>query len=64
MTQQREVINQQSAEKTLLPGCSKRSKLRWSRGARKIDERRRTRAVRRSEAIERNEVDEAFSAAC
>ena len=54
-------------------GCSKRSKLRWSRGARNIDERRRTCTVRWSEAIERNHrnachrhamVDEAFSAAC
>ena len=34
------------------------------RGARKIDERRRTYPVRCSEAIERNEVYEAFSAAC
>jgi hypothetical protein len=33
-------------------------------GARKIDERRRTYAVRCSEAIERNEAYEAFSAAC
>jgi hypothetical protein len=34
------------------------------RGARQIDEWRRTRSVRRSEAIERNEAYEAFSAAC
>jgi hypothetical protein len=33
-------------------------------GARKIDERRRIFAVRCSEAIERNEAYEAFSAAC
>ncbi len=55
--------------KTLLPGCSKRSQVQ---GARKIDERRRTLSVRRSEAIERNlhnachwqaMADEAFSAA-
>jgi hypothetical protein len=42
-------------------GCSKRSQ---RRGAQKIDERRRTYAVRCSEAIERNEAYEAFSAAC
>ena len=42
-------------------GCSKSSQ---RRGARKIDERRRTRTVRWSEAIERNEAYEAFSAAC
>jgi hypothetical protein len=34
------------------------------RRARKIDERRRTSAVRWSEAIERNEAYEPFSAAC
>jgi hypothetical protein len=34
------------------------------RGARKLDERRRTYTVRCSEAIERNEAYEAFSAAC
>src|SRR5262245_671942 len=34
------------------------------RGARKIDERRRTQSVRWSEAIERNEAYESFSAAC
>ena len=34
------------------------------RGARKIDERRRTYSVRWSEAIERNEVNEPFSTAC
>jgi hypothetical protein len=33
-------------------------------GAREIDERRRTYAVRWSEAIERNEVDGLFSRAC
>jgi hypothetical protein len=42
-------------------GCSKRSQ---RRGARKIDERRRTLPVRWSEAIERNEAYESFSAAC
>jgi hypothetical protein len=42
-------------------GCSKRSQ---RRGARRIDERRRTMPVRWSEAIERNEAYEAFSAAC
>jgi hypothetical protein len=44
-----------------LAGCSKRSQMR---GARKIDERRRTWPVRCSEAIERNEAYESFSAAC
>jgi hypothetical protein len=34
------------------------------RGARKIDERRRTCSVRWSEAIKRNEAYEVFSAAC
>jgi hypothetical protein len=34
------------------------------RGAREIEERKRTVAVRWSEAIERNEVDEPFSTAC
>jgi hypothetical protein len=34
------------------------------RGARKIDEGRRGHTVRWSEAIERNEAYEAFSAAC
>jgi hypothetical protein len=33
-------------------------------GARKIDERRRTYELRRSEAIERNAAYEFFSAAC
>jgi hypothetical protein len=42
-------------------GCLKRSQVR---GARNIDERRRTSAVRWSEAIERNEADESFSTAC
>src|SRR5262245_28962753 len=47
--------------KTVSAGCSKRSQ---RRGARKIDERRRTQPVRWSEAIERNEAYESFSAAC
>ena len=34
------------------------------RGAREIDERKRTDAVRWSEAIERNEADGPFSTAC
>ena len=50
------------ATETSLAGCSKRTQ---RRGARQIDERRRTYAVRWSEAIEqRNEACEAFSAAC
>src|SRR5262245_2363686 len=44
-----------------LAGCSKRSQ---RRGARTIDERRRTPMVRWSEAIERNETYGSFSAAC
>jgi len=43
-----------------LTGWSKKSQMQ---GARKIDERRRTWAVRWSEAIERNEADGLFSAA-
>jgi hypothetical protein len=41
--------------------CSKRSQ---RLGARKIDERRRTCLVRWSEAIERNDAYESFSADC
>jgi len=47
--------------KNSVAGCSKSSQ---RRGARKIDERRRTWRVRCSEAIERNEAYESFSAAC
>src|SRR4029434_11164950 len=47
--------------KPLFAGRSKRSQ---RQGARKIDERRRTAPVRCSEAIERNEAYESFSAAC
>src|SRR6185436_687420 len=43
---------------------SGRSKRSQRRGARSIEERRRTRVVRRSEAMERNEAYESFSAAC
>src|SRR5215510_348415 len=46
--------------KTLFAGCSKRSQ---RRGARQIDERRRNSPVRCSEAIQRNEAYESFSAA-
>jgi hypothetical protein len=46
--------------KNFLSGWSKRFQLR---GARKIDERRRTYVVRWSEAIERNEANEPFSTA-
>ncbi|HEU4343440.1 MAG TPA: hypothetical protein VFU31_17975 [Candidatus Binatia bacterium] len=60
-TKDKGVTIQQVAEKTLIAGCSKSS---HRRGARKIDERRRTYAVRWSEAIERNEAYGAFSAAC
>jgi hypothetical protein len=44
-------------------GCRLLKKIQ-RRGARRIDERRRTWAVRWSEAIERNEAYESFSAAC
>jgi hypothetical protein len=43
----------------VLADCSKRAQ---SRGAREIDERKRTPVVRWSEAIERNEGYESFSA--
>jgi len=46
--------------KTFFPGRSKRFQMR---GAREIDERRRTYGVRWSEAIEGNEADEPFSTA-
>jgi len=43
-----------------VPGWSKRPQMR---GARQTDERRRTQAVRWSEAMERNEAGEPFSTA-
>ena len=54
-------VQEISVSKALGAGCSKRSQ---RRGARNIDERKRTLVLRCSEAIERNEAYEAFSAAC
>jgi hypothetical protein len=45
------------------PNCTLLKKTQ-RRGARKIDERRRTCSVRWSEAIKRNQAYEVFSAAC
>jgi hypothetical protein len=54
------ILCKQIVEKNPQSGWSKRFQVR---GARELDERRRTCAVRWSEAIERNEVDGPFSTA-